>query len=450
MSHIAIRVDDLSKQYKIGQFEGYKTLREILTDSLGAPLRRLSPRAWRQAPAASGGTDASRDRIWALRGVSFEVKRGDVVGIIGQNGAGKSTLLKILSRITRPTGGFVELHGRVGSLLEVGTGFHPELTGRENIFLNGAVLGMKRSEIARKFDEIVSFAEVEQFIDTPVKRYSSGMYMRLAFSVAAHLEPEILIVDEVLAVGDAAFQKKCLGKIEHVAEHGRTVLFVSHNMAAIQALCSHCIFLQDGRVSFEGDSVQTISKYLSSVMPARRHASPGVFDLTKRENAYQPGTLMIRGLTIMNASGAPTETVLVGQGLSLAVNIVGLNDYRDAVVGVKFKSETDQNYMYFNTSMRPSRDQQERDRHEQIVFHLPRVPLVPGTYWLDLSIFREETGRMDYVERAAQFHVGEADVYGSGYRLREGVVYFDGDWELRSGQGMLHPHQSLVLEDSFK
>src|SRR6266478_636505 len=235
MSDIAIKVEGLSKRYRIGaNQQSYRTLKEKLTQTAATPFRALQSLAGRNGHSSSNGYE-SKAEIWALKDVSFEIKRGEVVGIIGRNGAGKSTLLKILSRITEPTEGRVVLGGRVASLLEVGTGFHPELTGRENIFLNGAILGMTRREIARKFDEIVAFAEVEKFLDTPVKRYSSGMYVRLAFAVAAHLEPEILIVDEVLAVGDVRFQKKCLGKMQDVSKNqGRTVLFVSHNMDAIQ------------------------------------------------------------------------------------------------------------------------------------------------------------------------------------------------------------------------
>ena len=226
MSDIAIRVENLGKMYRIGRAQQrHDTLRDLIVDT-AAHIKDWGKRG-----------DKSDETIWALKDVSFEVRRGEVVGIIGRNGAGKSTLLKILSRITEPTTGRAEIHGRVGSLLEVGTGFHPELTGRENIYLNGAILGMRRFEIERRFDEIVAFSEIERFLDTPVKRYSSGMYVRLAFAVAAHLEPEILLVDEVLAVGDAAFQKKCLGKMGNVAETGRTVLFVSHNMAAVSNLC---------------------------------------------------------------------------------------------------------------------------------------------------------------------------------------------------------------------
>jgi lipopolysaccharide transport system ATP-binding protein len=250
VSDIAIRVAGLGKQYRLGAArKGYVTLREQIRDW-------SSPRNWFKPRTTP------ENLFWALKDLSFEVKRGDIVGIIGRNGAGKSTLLKILSRITEPTSGEADLHGRVGSLLEVGTGFHPELSGRENIFLNGAILGMKQSEISRKFKEIVAFAEVDKFIDTPVKHYSSGMYTRLAFAVAAHLEPEILIVDEVLAVGDAAFQKKCLGKMGEVASQGRTVLFVSHNMGAVQSLCKSAIYLEAGKLCKLGSTFDVIREYL--------------------------------------------------------------------------------------------------------------------------------------------------------------------------------------------
>jgi lipopolysaccharide transport system ATP-binding protein len=255
MTDIAIRVENLSKQYRIGAATSNTNLREALVNAFKTPFRRLQ--------RVTGSADRD-ETIWALKDISFEVKRGEVVGIIGRNGAGKSTILKVLSRITEPTQGFAEVQGRVGSLLEVGTGFHLELSGRENIYLNGAILGMKRVEINSKFDEIVAFAEVEKFIDTPVKHYSSGMYLRLAFAVAAHLEPEILIVDEVLAVGDARFQKKCLNKMQDVGQKGRTVLFVSHNMHAITRLCERAILLEEGRVLQDGPSPQVVRTYMSN------------------------------------------------------------------------------------------------------------------------------------------------------------------------------------------
>ncbi len=275
MPETAIRVEALSKRYKIGQRERYYTLRDSLSNLVKAPFRRLSHSVLKsQIPKTNAinqtnetnqtlETNQTNNSIWALKDVSFEVKHGEVVGIIGRNGAGKTTLLKILSRITEPTEGYAEIYGRVGSLLEVGTGFHQELTGRENTYLSGAILGMKKADIDKKFDEIIAFAEIEKFIDTPVKHYSSGMYVRLAFAVAAHLEPEILLVDEVLAVGDAAFQKKCLGKMGDVAKEGRTVLFVSHNLGSLANLCPRTMLLVEGRKWSEGPSGDVISEYIA-------------------------------------------------------------------------------------------------------------------------------------------------------------------------------------------
>jgi len=263
MSDIAIRVDGMGKQYKIGLTqERYRTLRDSLMQTFQAPVEMV--RNSRRERNSRKELRAANEYIWALQDVSFDVRKGEVLGVIGRNGAGKSTLLKILSRVTEPSTGFAEIHGRVGSLLEVGTGFHPELTGRENVYLNGAILGMTRSEIGKKFDEIVTFSEVEKFIDTPVKRYSSGMYLRLAFAVAAHLEPDILVVDEVLAVGDAEFQRKCLGKMSSVANEGRTVLFVSHNMSAILRLTQESIVLDKGHMIKRAETPAAVDYYLSS------------------------------------------------------------------------------------------------------------------------------------------------------------------------------------------
>jgi lipopolysaccharide transport system ATP-binding protein len=257
MSKAAIVCEEIGKLYRIGQRERYKTLREAITDAMAAPFRRMA------SVLGTGNGQQGDATIWALKGVSFAIQQGEVVGVVGRNGAGKSTLLKVLSRITEPTEGSARIRGRLSSLLEVGTGFHPELTGRENVYLNGAILGMTRAEIARKFDEIVAFAEIDDFIDTPVKRYSSGMYVRLAFAVAAHMETEVLLVDEVLAVGDAAFQKKCLGRMGEVTKEGRTVLFVSHSMPSIQRLCSRALLLEDGALVCDGDVDKVIERYLS-------------------------------------------------------------------------------------------------------------------------------------------------------------------------------------------
>lgn len=327
MSRPIITVEGLGKQYAIGtKPSSYQTLREALMEGLKAPVRRL--RAMR-------GHAAEENLIWALKDVSFEVQEGEVLGIIGRNGAGKSTLLKILSRITDPTEGWAEIRGRVASLLEVGTGFHLELTGRENIYLNGAILGMRKAEIARKFDEIVDFAEIEQFIDTPVKHYSSGMYVRLAFAVAAHLEPEILIVDEVLAVGDIAFQKKCLGKMEDISlRSGRTVLFVSHNIAAIAQLCSTVILLSNGRLSQFCDSSMAMDHYFTqgSSNIGSRHWPSGIGDdislvamkLTNGsghiKSAFSPSEDIIVSITYV--VNKPTEGARIGFRLSTIDGVV--------------------------------------------------------------------------------------------------------------------------------
>ena len=258
MSDLAIRCEGIAKQYRIGERESYRALRDALTDAVTAPFRRV--RAALQG--GNGRPSSGPATIWALKDVSLEIRQGEVVGIIGRNGTGKSTLLKILSRITKPTRGTADIYGRVGSLLEVGTGFHPELTGRENVYLNGAILGMTKAEVARKFDEIVAFAELDKFIDTPVKRYSSGMYMRLAFAVAAHLDPEIMLVDEVLAVGDTQFQSKCLGKMQDVSRSGRTVVFVSHSMPSIRRLCTRGLLLSNGEIELDGPVEDVVERYL--------------------------------------------------------------------------------------------------------------------------------------------------------------------------------------------
>lgn len=299
-----IRATNLGKQYRIGAREaGYDTLRESLVQAVRTPVQRLRRR----------NHERNAETIWALQDVSFVVEPGEVIGIIGRNGAGKSTLLKVLARITEPTTGRAELYGRVASLLEVGTGFHPELTGRENVYLNGAILGMSKAEIARKFDEIVAFAELEKFLDTPVKRYSSGMYMRLAFAVASHLEPEILIVDEVLAVGDAAFQKKCLGKMGDVARAGRTVLFVSHNMTAVNQLCPRSLMLADGRITRSGKTADVVAEYLKST---GGDAGEWIWEDPKRAPGNQ--RIRLRAVRIVS-DGKITSEVNIDRDLSIEV-----------------------------------------------------------------------------------------------------------------------------------
>jgi lipopolysaccharide transport system ATP-binding protein len=322
MSETVIQVEGLGKQYRIGAAKKrYHTLRESLIEALQAPWRRLSSVVRGQASAVAPET------IWALKDVSFEVKQGEVVGVIGRNGAGKSTLLKILSRITRPTEGRAIIDGRVGSLLEVGTGFHPELTGRQNVYLNGTILGMRRAEIERKFDEIVAFAEIEKFIDTPVKHYSSGMYVRLAFAVAAHLEPEILLVDEVLAVGDVAFQKKCLGRMGEVAREGRTVLFVSHNMQAVQSLCSTAFQLEAGQIVAAGSSQSVVNQYLSVTSQMSSRA------LWPVQSAPGNSEVKLTAVSVYSESGGDCGVYSSSQDIYVGIDFVASTAHSALCVG---------------------------------------------------------------------------------------------------------------------
>jgi len=327
MSDVAIRVEGLGKKYRLGaNAQPYQTLRESLTGAAAAPARAVSRVLGRSASANGNG---HRPDFWALRDVGFEVKHGEVLGIIGRNGAGKSTLLKLLSQITEPTEGRISINGRVASLLEVGTGFHPELTGRENVFLNGAILGMSRADILRQFDEIVAFAEVEQFIDTPVKHYSSGMYLRLAFSVAAHLEPEILVVDEVLAVGDASFQKKCLNKMEDVGRQGRTVLFVSHSMPAITRLCRRSLLLRYGHVVVDGPSERVVDSYLRS-----EHGSTAVRTWAERDGAPGNDTVRLRAVRVRTMDGTIANAFDIRQPVGIDIEFEVLQPGRVLVPNI--------------------------------------------------------------------------------------------------------------------
>ncbi len=322
-----IKVENLGKRYRIGEREPYRTIRDSITRAVSAPWRGLRGILAGDAPARDAG------HVWALSDVSFDVMPGEVLGVIGRNGAGKSTLLKVLSRITEPTTGRIELYGRVGSLLEVGTGFHPELTGRENIQLSGAIMGMRRAEITRKFDQIVAFAEIDQFVDTPVKRYSSGMYVRLAFAVAAHLDPEILLIDEVLAVGDVAFQKKCLGKMSDVAREGRTVIFVSHNMASIESLCGSCLMLRGGRLESYGPPEKIIGEYIANELSE---------DSGQRSLVGHPGrsgsSLQIMTLVrLFPKSGELSALMQIGSPLSVQVDFAAPRAIRP-ILGVRVKT----------------------------------------------------------------------------------------------------------------
>jgi lipopolysaccharide transport system ATP-binding protein len=410
MSDVAIRVVGLSKQYYIGgPQKRYDRLGERLADAFTAPFRRAGKLLRGQATGAAG----LDEKIWALQDVSCEIKHGELVGIIGRNGAGKSTLLKILSRITEPTGGYADIYGRVGSLLEVGTGFHPELTGRENIYLNGAILGMRRTEIESKFDEMVAFAEIEKFIDTPVKHYSSGMYVRLAFAVAAHLEPEILLVDEVLAVGDAAFQKKCLGKMGDVVQQGRTVLFVSHNMGLMQALCQRGIFLHDGIVRADTSIDGAVQAYLQTL------EQPESVDLARRTDRKGRGRVRLTAVEILNGGGGPPSVDAASVGAAAMLRTGSPACFRFHFDGTMpgmscvftIFNQLGQRIAYFKSDAPGPADLHDPDNGSTFVCELDELLLVAGRYRLGVLI-RGGGEWQDYVETAATFDVQEGQLDG--------------------------------------
>ena len=411
MSDTAICVENLSKNYRIGKLSNGKDGQGNLSRLIKSPFSYL----------ASTLSHASADEIlWALKDVSFEVNHGEVVGIIGRNGAGKSTLLKILSRITEPTSGRAWVNGRVGSLLEVGTGFHPELTGRENIYLSGAILGMKREEIDRKFDDIVEFAETEKFLNTPVKRYSSGMYVRLAFAVAAHLEPEILLVDEVLAVGDAAFQKKCLGKMGDVATHGRTILFVSHNMIAIQNLCERTIWLNDGIIEAEGPSEVVIPKYLSKSFAA---STEQIWE--DAEAAPGNSKVRLRRVCVRPENGSPNDPLTMESPFRVEVDFCNL--VPDANLHITLHFYNEQQVIAFSSGSIETDDLTREGKLPVGVFrsicHLPENLLNSGKYRVALLVL-ENTNRVTYrIDDALAFDVIETEKRpGTWYGKEPGVV----------------------------
>jgi lipopolysaccharide transport system ATP-binding protein len=425
MTDVAIRCEGLAKQYRIGERESYKALRDVITDAFASPFRRLRS-ALRHSSNGCAGSE--KPNVWALKDVSFEIKRGEVVGIMGRNGAGKSTLLKILARITEPTHGHADIWGRVGSLLEVGTGFHPELTGRENIFLNGAVLGMKRTEIARKFDEIVTFAGIEKFIDTPVKRYSSGMYVRLAFAVAAHMETEILLVDEVLAVGDTEFQNKCRGKMSDVAKHGRTVLLVSHSMAAIQSLCARSMLLEQGRKIRDGDAGAVARYYTSNVGADSDGASIDLRSRTTRRTGRLP---ILSAAVLMNAAGNATKRFAAGDDLILEIEIHAPVSISQPVVSVAFDSALGQRVFTVSTLYSPL-EWNVAEAPTRIRCVVPDLRLVPGTYFVGICVGTVYEPLMDAIPNAASFSVESADYFGTGRMPGEdlGLVLAPSQWEI--------------------
>jgi lipopolysaccharide transport system ATP-binding protein len=425
MSETVIRVENLSKKYIIGhqKQERYTALRDVLANqvkSIGQIFSRNGDK-----------TDPTHEEFWALKDVSFEIKQGDRVGIIGRNGAGKSTLLKILSRITEPTSGKISIKGRVASLLEVGTGFHPELTGRENIYLNGAILGMDGAEIKKKFDEIVAFAEVEKFLDTPVKRYSSGMYVRLAFAVAAHLEPEILIVDEVLAVGDAKFQKKCLGKMQEVSVGGKTVLFVSHNMGAIESLCEKGILLTQGAVNFLGSAQEVISKYASE----NSTLSSGFVDLSERKiERYGPKNIAyIMSLGLLDNDGNPTSIVQMGQSVSFRLEIDFKASGEGLEIGIAVANLYNVSLHYLISNWENNLIIPNHGIHK-IDVNLPHIQLFPGDYLVHVWVKQQGSAYDDAVHEALRFGVEEAQItpnYAYFQRYSHNTqVYTPSHWRL--------------------
>ena len=411
MTDVAIRCEGLAKQYRIGERESYKALRDVITDAFASPFRRLRS-ALRHSSNGSAGSE--KPNIWALKDVSFEIKRGEVVGIIGRNGAGKSTLLKILSRITEPTHGHADIWGRVGSLLEVGTGFHPELTGRDNIFLNGAILGMNRAEIARKFDEIVAFAEVEKFIDTPVKRYSSGMYMRLAFAVAAHLELEILLVDEVLAVGDASFQKKCLGKMGQVSREGRTILFVSHNMAAVKALCRKAILMRDGAVAASGMVADVADDYLLDT-------ASGASAREWRDPATAPGNESVRISYIRISPPKGSAEITIDTGVQMEIGFENLLE--NINLGCTVYLTNREGVLIFESGHRISSDRDSRCGFYQVTGRIPGHLLNAGRYSLDVVFGKDQRYVLLRIDGVVSFEVeNTATGRGSNMSVAPGVI----------------------------
>jgi lipopolysaccharide transport system ATP-binding protein len=400
MTHAAIRIRDLGKRYPVGvKRERYLALRDVLSEAARQPFRAVRTRLRHQGR----DQNAKCEFIWALKDVSVEFAQGEIVGILGKNGAGKSTLLKILTRITEPTEGMADIYGNVGSLLEVGTGFHPELTGRDNIYLNGAILGMKRQEIQRRFDEIVEFAEIRRFIDTPVKHYSSGMFMRLAFAVAAHLKRDVLLVDEVLAVGDAAFQKKCLGKMEDVAKDGRTVLFVSHDMAALSGLCDRAVWLSGGRIVRDGPARDVVHAYLESM------ASRDAACVSDRRDRCGDGTVRVTSVTI---EATDSQVVRCNSRLRIGVSYESEAPVSrlQCLVGIYAFPNTP--VFWLDSEAVGGLPETLPAKGTMTVMTNP-INITPGRCHLNLELIKGGV-MADSVERAAEFDVEAADIFGSG------------------------------------
>jgi lipopolysaccharide transport system ATP-binding protein len=424
MSDTAIRVSRLSKRYRIG-------LREKRADNLQDTLR-AALRSPFQYLLTMSRPPTEQETLWSLRDISFEVKRGEVLGVIGRNGSGKSTLLKILTRITEPTAGRAVINGRVASLLEVGTGFHPELTGRENIYLNGAILGMKRREIDRKFEEIIEFAEIGKMIDTPVKRYSSGMYVRLGFSVAAHLEPEILLVDEVLAVGDASFQRRSLGRMDKIAMSGRTVLFVSHSMPSIQALCHRVIWLDGGKIVAAGETSEVVGEYLKVSQATDLLAT---IDLTEHRNRVTPvENAMFKQVRLLDASGQPSSAFQMGEPITFEIELdTGGRAMVDPLLFIGIDRRNTRICNLTTTFMVNETLRLQGRVTARCVWR--QEWLAPGEYDLNLLAIKAHQGaeRIDQVQAITQFIILERDVYGTGeQRHASALLVPNGRWEFET------------------
>jgi lipopolysaccharide transport system ATP-binding protein len=426
MSYPVLRVSHLSKRYRLGEFSGDAQLREVISEAFSRLIRRERK---------------EKQDLWALNDISFEVKKGEVLGIIGRNGAGKSTLLKLLSRITHPTSGSLKVSGRIASLLEVGTGFHEELTGRENIYLNGSILGMRHGEIDARIDDIISFSGVEKFIDTPIKRYSSGMRLRLGFAVAAHLSPDILLLDEVLAVGDADFQKKCLNAMDDLHKSGRTVLFVSHNMAAIESLCTRCIWIDAGRIRADGDARTIIAEYMKTFA----QAAAGAVNLEGIESRSGNGAGRFTNVEFVNGAGEITNFIRSGDKVTLRLHYRANKVLRDLVIGINIHNE-------YGTLIAASNNWATGDDIPLVEegdgfadFEIDQLYLLPGRYYLSLWLGKW-SDPLDVLKSCLSFDVESADYYGSGRGIDGsfGVVFFPSRWKSCAPQERASLERAIV------
>jgi lipopolysaccharide transport system ATP-binding protein len=432
----AIEVEGVGKRYRLGRGYGEDGgISHRLDAMMRKPFRLLSRGRKHLVPAELG------EEFWALRDVSFKVEQGEVIGFIGANGAGKSTLLKLLSRVTYPTEGRITLRGTTGSLLEVGTGFHPELTGRENVFLNGTILGMRRREIIERYDEIVEFSGIEQFIETPVKRYSSGMMVRLGFAVAAHLNPDVLIVDEVLAVGDAEFQRKCIGKIEDVAEQGRTIVFVSHNMGSVRALCERVLLIEHGRITAEGPADRVVADYLDRVQPVQHGGVSMISDQAPRVGT---GEAKVKRVSLHDDSGGLIEQVLFGQPFTVAAEIEVSRELPAAVFAVGISKDEEGRVLTANSTDRGGSSDRLAPGRFEVRARL-ETTLLPGEFVVDIAIVDPAGQTIDYVERVISFSARNYALEGDDsypWQTVTGYVRPESDWTVSATAPRTEPERA--------